>query len=163
MTEKSNEAPIEVLREKIKDVRIAMLSTVSGGKVMTRPMSTQEMAKDGTIWFLTSAESDKISEIEKNPDIGLAYSDSGSECYVSVSATAQVSNDRELIKEFWNPFYKAWFDGPEDPSIRLIQVHPVAAEYWDTKGGKIVSLISMVASAITGKDMEAGENKEIQL
>jgi general stress protein 26 len=142
---------------------MAMLTTIDGKKIVTRPMSTQEMGDDGTLWFITSVDSNKVRELESNASVGIAYADSGSECYVSISGTAQVSNDRELIHKFWNPFYKAWFEGPEDPSIRVLEVHPVSAEYWDTKGGKIVSLVSMFASAITGKDMEAGENKEVSL
>jgi general stress protein 26 len=60
-------------------------------------------------------------------------------------------------------FYNAWFEGPDDPTIRVIEVRPQSAEYWVTKGGKIVSLLSMVASAMTGKDMEAGVNKTLTL
>ena len=155
---------IELLKEKVKDVRMAMLTTMTKeGDHVARPMATQEMGPDGTIWFLTSAESGKVKDISINPKVGISYSDSSSELYVSISGIAKVSNDRELIKKFWNPFYKAWFESESDPSIRVIEVEPTSAEYWDTKGGKVVSLISMALSAVTGKDFEAGENKEIKL
>lgn len=155
--------PVETLREKIKDIRMAMLTTISDGRIVTRPMATQEMGPDGTLWFLTPAESHKVAEIAHYPDVGIAYMNSGSESYVSVSGRAKVINDRKLIKKFWNPFLNAWFDGPDDPSIRVIEVKPMSAEYWVTKGGKIVSILSMIASAVTGKDMEAGENRTLQL
>lgn len=158
-----NTLTLETLREKTKSVKIAMLTTMRGEDHHARPMATREMAEDGTIWFLTSEGSTKVQEIAKNPNIGLAYADSGSECYVSIAGTAKVTNDRALIQEFWNPFYKAWFEGPEDPSIRLIEITPSSAEYWDTKGGKVVSLLYMVASAITGKNLENSENEEVEL
>ena len=154
---------IEMLRDKIKDIRMAMVSTISDGKIVTRPMATQEMRPDGTISFLTSVDSHKVEEIAHYPNINVSYCDAGSETYVSVSGRATIRNDRALIAKFWNPFYNAWFDGPDDPTIRVLEVKPVSAEYWVTKGGKIVSLLSMAASAITGKDMEAGENREISL
>lgn len=153
---------IAQLREKIKDVRMAMLSTVSGGRIVCRPMSTQEMSPDGILWFLTSAESNKVREIAANPSVNVGYCDSGSETYVSIAGLARVTNDRARIKEFWNPFYKAWFEGPDDPTIRLVEIQSLSAEYWITKGGKIVSLVSALASAVTGKDLEAGENKTVQ-
>lgn len=162
-TDQSQQKEVETLRGYIKDVRMAMLCTMSGGKIVARPMSTQDMGPDGTMWFLTSESSNKAREIRENPTVGVMFSDSGSETYVSVSGRAQITNDRAMIKKFWNPFYNAWFEGPDDPSIRVIEVEPVSAEYWITKGGKIVSLLSMLASAVTGKDMEAGENKELTL
>ena len=45
----------------------------------------------------------------------------------------------------------------------MIEVEPVSAEYWVTKGGKIVSLLSMLASAVTGRNLEAGENETLTL
>ncbi|MEO7457447.1 MAG: pyridoxamine 5'-phosphate oxidase family protein [Gemmatimonadaceae bacterium] len=154
---------VEELRDKVKDVRMAMLSTVSNGRIVSRPMAAQEMGPDGTIWFLTSVNSSKVMEIGNNPSVGIAFSDSGSETYVSVAGIARVTNDRALIRKFWNMFYNAWFDGVDDPTIRVIEIEPVSAEYWITKGGKIVSLLSMFASAVTGKDLEAGENKTLTL
>ena len=158
-----NTTNLEALREKTKSVHLAMLTTMREEDHHARPMATQEMGEDGTIWFLTSEGSNKVQEIEKNPHVGLAYSDSGSECYVSIAGTAKVTDDRELIRKFWNPFYKAWFEGPEDPSIRVIEITPSSAEYWDTKGGKIVSLLYMAASAVTGKNLENSENEEVDL
>ncbi|MDQ2664771.1 MAG: pyridoxamine 5'-phosphate oxidase family protein [Gemmatimonadota bacterium] len=162
-SEKQTGEPIDMLRERIKDIRMAMLSTISDGKIVTRPMSAQDMAADGTIFFLTNVESHKVDEIAHYPSVNVSFCDSGSETYVSVAGSAKVTNDRALIRKFWNPFYKAWFEGPDDPTIRALAVTPVSAEYWITKGGKIVSLLSMLASAVTGKDMEAGENREITL
>lgn len=162
-TPRKSDDPVETLRETIKDIRMVMLSTISDGHIVSRPMSMQEMGPTGTLWFLCGAESHKVHEIAANPNVGLAFTDSGAESYVSVAGTARVTNDRALIAKFWNPFLKAWFDGPDDPSIRVIEVTPVSAEYWVTKGGKIVSLASVLLSAVTGKDMEAGENETLTL
>ena len=120
------------------------------------------MAPDGRMWFLTAEDSNKVREIRENPTVGVTYCDSGSETYVSIAGLAEVTNDRALIRQFWNPFYKAWFDGPDDPTIRVVEIQSVSAEYWITKGGKIVSLLSILASAVTGKDMEAGENRTVE-
>ena len=153
--------PVETLREKIKDMRMVMLSTISNGRIVTRPMATQEIDSDGTLRFLTGAESNKVDELESDPRVGLAYSDHGAESYVSVAGTARVTNDRALIKKSWNPLLKAWFDGPDDPDIRVIEVRPKTAEYWTTSGGKFVSLASVFVSAVTGKEMESGRNEEL--
>jgi general stress protein 26 len=104
-----------------------------------------------------------VEEIAEDQRVGVTFVDSGAETYVSVAGHARITNNRAQIAEFWNPFYKAWFDGPDDPTIRVVEITPESAEYWVTKGGKIVSLVSMLASAVTGKNLEAGENKTITL
>lgn len=142
---------------------MAMLSTINEGRIVSRPMSVQEMGEDGTLWFLTSVGSHKVEEIAEDQRVGVTFVDSGAETYVSVAGHARITNNRAQIAEFWNPFYKAWFDGPDDPAIRVVEITPESAEYWVTKGGKIVSLVSMLASAVTGKNLEAGENKTITL
>ena len=155
--------PVEALRAHVKDIRIAMLCTNSDGRVVSRPMSVQELGQDGKFWFLASADSHKVDDIAANPSVGIMIVDPGAATYVSVTGDARVSNDRAQIAEFWNPLYKAWFEGPDDPAIRVIEVSPVSAEYWVTKGGKFVSFVSMLASAVTGKHLETGENKTLQL
>ncbi|HEY4312802.1 MAG TPA: pyridoxamine 5'-phosphate oxidase family protein, partial [Pirellulales bacterium] len=95
--------PVETLREKIKDIRMAMLSTISQGRIVSRPMSMQEMGPDGTLWFLTAVNSNKVKEIASNASVGIAFADSGSETYVSVAGIARITNDRALIEKFWNP------------------------------------------------------------
>lgn len=104
-----------------------------------------------------------IDRHDRYTSTNVAFSDSGSETYVSIAGQARTLNDRALIRKFWNPFYKAWFEGPDDPTIRVTEVTPSSAEYWITKGGKIVSLLSVLASAVTGKDMEVGKNKTIEM
>lgn len=47
-----NATELETLKTKIKDIRIAMLTTQeSDGDFHTRPMATQEIDPDGTMWF----------------------------------------------------------------------------------------------------------------
>ena len=110
------------------------------GKPHSRPMATQDAEFDGSIWFLSDVDSQKIADIAAFPTVAVTYASSASESYLSLTGKAQVLNDRGRIKEFWNKFMDAWFDGPDDPRVRLIRVDVEQAEYWDTPGGKIASL-----------------------
>ena len=74
-----------LLRDKIKDIRITMMTTLeSDGDLHTRPTATHEMDADGTMWFFTYDDSNKIQEIGGNNSIALGYADPGSESYVSL-------------------------------------------------------------------------------
>ena len=52
------------LGELIKDIRVAMLTTVDNeGRLHSRPMATQQTEFDGTLWFFTDSDSVKVHEL----------------------------------------------------------------------------------------------------
>jgi len=155
MTANAQSDGVKKVAELIKDIRIAMFVTLdASGRPHSRPMATQHTEFDGTLWFMTSAETAKNAEIEKEPRVNVAYMSTSSESYLSVSGDADIVNDRERIAELWNPIMNAWFEGPDDPTLRLIRVRVQEAEYWDTPGGKVASLISIVKAVVTGNQTD---------
>jgi general stress protein 26 len=157
--------PVHKVAELIKDIRTAMLVTTgSDGKPHCRPMATQDAEFDGTVWFLTDIESAMVMEIAVNPTVAIAYSSPARESYVSLTGQAGIFNDRERIRDYWSSYMKAWWDGPEDPRIRLMKVDVEQAEYWDTPGGKVASLLALVKSAVTGKNADQdNEHEKVKL
>jgi general stress protein 26 len=81
---------------------------------------------------------------------------------VSVSGDAAVSNDRAKIKELWSTPAKAWWDNPDDPSIRLLKVTPREAQYWDSPG-TVVSYVKMLAAAVSDTRPEMGNNAKVNM
>jgi general stress protein 26 len=73
-----------------------------------------------------------------------------------------VSNDRERIKELWSTPAKAWWDSPDDLSIRVLKVTPSFAEYWDSPG-TIVSYIKMAAAAVSNTKPDMGDNEKVDM
>lgn len=157
MTYTTREAGVEKIAELVKDIRTAMLMTLDAqGFPKERQMGTSSAPFDGSLWFFTDKDLHKVHEIRANRRVSVAYSSPSSESYLSLTGEAEVVDDRARIAKLWNPLLRAWFEGPDDPSIRLIRVDVHEAEYWDTPGGKVASLISLVNGAITGN----GENME---
>lgn len=153
---------VQKVGELIKDIKMAMLVTLDeDGRPHSRPMQTQDVEFDGTVWFFTSVDSEKVKEVENNPYVNVAYA-SGAQ-FVSLTGIAEVLQDAEKTHAMWNPLLKAWFDSADDPKIRLIRVDAESAEYWDTPGGRIASFISLVTSAVTGKRDESSENEIVLL
>ena len=143
---------IKKIGELIKDIRTCMFVTQDNNRMfIARPMSTQDTVFDGSVWFMTDKRSNKCKQIEANPTVGLEYSDGNGVTFVSLSGKGEFVHDKAKIKDFWNEFFKAWFEGPEDPNIILIEVKIVRAEYWDNKGGKLGGLADIAIGAITGK------------
>jgi general stress protein 26 len=155
---------IAKLKEMLEGIDFCMMTTIDGGQLRSRPMSTQTAEFDAEIWFFTRDNTHKIEEIEKDNRVCLGYSDPDNHTYVSVSGRAEMSKDRAKMEELWNPVLKAWFpDGLDDPNICLMKVTAEQAEYWEASGGKLVQLFGLVKALATGEEADYGENKKIQL
>lgn len=149
----------------IKDVRIAMFTTTNAeGRLVSRPLGTQEVEFDGDLWFATGAGSDKIVEIAANPQVNVAYADPTKNTYVSMSGTASVLHDRARIDALWSPAMQLYFpEGKDDPDLRLIRVQAESAEYWDGPGSVIGKMAYLVGVAVTGDPGTLSENASLDL
>ena len=155
---------IEKLKGFLEGIDFTMLTTISNGKLHSRPMSTQEMDENGDLWFFTQDDSRKIEEVQADNRINAAYSNPDGNTFVSVFGTAEVVKDRAKIEELWSPIYKAWFpEGLDDPHICLLRVRVEDAEYWDAPNSKIVQIAGFVKALVTGQEADYGENKTIHL
>lgn len=167
MADSSN--PREVLWELIKDIRFAMITHHhSDGHLHAVPMTTankEGMNEEQHLYFLIHHNSDLARCVQAQPQINVAYADTGKDSYVSVSAQAHISNDAALKEQLYGPMAKAWFpDGPNDPNLRILVARAEHAEYWDVKQSKLVQLFAMAKAAVTGeppKDM--GNHQEVRL
>ncbi len=123
-----------------------------GKPFATRPMSVQKIDDDGNFWFLSANDSHKNNELLADPSVQLLFQGSAYSDFMNVYGTATISQDKEKIKELWEPILKVWFtEGIDDPRISVIKVEPTEGYYWDTKHGQAVAFIKRLAGAAMGK------------
>jgi general stress protein 26 len=151
---------IDTLRELIKDVDIAMLTTATEEGLVSRPMKTQEVEFDGDLWFFTKKETDKYDEILNNQDVNVAYV---GKSYVSVRGRAEIVEDLNKKKELWSKVYeKIMQTSYDDPNVILIKVNVEAAEYWEV--GNFIKKIAFYYKRMTGKNVKSTDiNETIEL
>lgn len=141
------------LRDLIKDIRIAMLTTVGAdGTLRSRPMMTQSVEFDGTLWFFTGRDTDKAGEIAGHRLVNVSLAEPDAQRFVSMAGTARLLTDRARAEALWSPLYRAWFPGGlDDPNVVLLEVAVESAEYWDAPSGRMVALAGFVKSLVTGQ------------
>ncbi len=154
---------VEKLKELTSNCKVCMLGTFEEMRVNFRPMAHVDVDDLGNLWFFTSLESEKTSQINSNPNVYLTYSCQEEHTYISVEGIASVSNiNRERMKELFNPFVKAWFpDGLDDPNLALMVVHPLEIDYWVNNESKVLTYIKMLSSSVTGNKMSVGERGKL--
>ena len=142
------------IQELIKDVHIAMLTTVAeDGSLRARPMANPDRPFDGTLWFITRVDSSKTDEIRHDSEVLVGYAEPKDGKYLALSGRASIVRDRDQIHEHWTPAAKAWFpEGEDDPAAALIQVQVDSAEYWDANRSTIVRLAKLAVASVTGAD-----------
>lgn len=154
---------IKRVRELIKDIRFAMLTTLqSDGSLRSRPMATQQLEFDGDLWFFTYGNADKVHEVKQNPHVNLSYAATNEQKYVSISGTGELVRDRDRMEQLWNPVYRAWFpQGLDEPDLALLKVSVDQAEYWDSPSNSVVRLAGFVKAVVTGDPSAVGSNEKI--
>jgi general stress protein 26 len=156
-------ADVTKVAELIREFRFAMVTTVNTlGELVARPLTVQEAEFDGDLWFIVARDSHEVAELGVNPVAGVSFA--SNDTWVSLTGTAAQVDDQARVKEYWNPFVEAWFpDGPEDPNVTLVKFTASGAEYWDSPGGRIASVISFVKSKVTGSVGGGSENAKVNL
>jgi general stress protein 26 len=161
-TTERNQGDVQHAFDLMKKITFAMLVTRDGDKLRSRPMAATVEPEHNAIYFLTDARRHKDEEIERDHHVNLAFADPSAQKYVSVSGLATVSNDRAKIRELFSIAAKAWWDSADDPNIRVLQVAPDEAEYWDSPG-TIVSYVKMAVAAVSGSRPDLGDNRKVAI
>ncbi|AYO58280.1 general stress protein [Chryseobacterium sp. 6424] len=156
---------IKKLKELSENASVCMFCTeLTQLPINTRPMSLRETDAEGNLWFISSADSNKNFEISEDNRVQLLFMNNSKSEYLSVFGKAYIYKDKALIEDKWTNFASAWFEeGKDDPKVTLIRVSPEKSYYWDTKAGKLVSLISFAAAAISGGTTDNDDGVEGQL
>ena len=156
---------LQKMKELVKEIDFCMFCTnLDEQPFSTRPMSTRDVDDQGNIWFFSKADSNKNLEIKQDDKVQLLYAKPGNSEFISVYGEADIIKDRKKAEELWSAWAKTWFnEGVDDPELTIIRVRPEEVRYWDTKHNKMVSLLKIVAGAISGKESDDGVEGNIRL
>jgi general stress protein 26 len=146
----------EKLQSLLKEFRTGMLtSRTADGRMRARPMTVAKLGDRDELFFATSRETEKTADVEEERDVAVTFQSSN--VYISLTGKGHVTSDRKTIDEVWSEPMRVWFPkGKEDPTLCVVRVRPVEAEYWDNAGVKGLKYLFDVAKAyVTGTTPEA--------
>jgi len=162
---------LDELYELIEDMEIAILTTRrADGRLVSRPMDTQDVDDQFDLWFMTTNETEKLDELEQDPNVNVAYYDADSYEWVSVSGRARPVRDRDAIHRLYDASWKVWLEdkgderdgGPDDPRIVLIEVEVDSVVYMKRKASKPRAAFEIVKGFVTGERPDLGEVKRVE-
>lgn len=161
MADYSNEKAAQEIWQTLADTDVVMLADQFSGGLRARPMAVFPEPGEHAIWFVSDAATSKVDEVSRNPQVCLSAAKDVKNTYLSVSGHAAVVDDKAKLKELWNAWLDAWFEGPDDPKAVLIRVTPTEGELWDGDAKPLAAIKMLMAS--DGDRPNVGERKRAAL
>ena len=144
---------IRKLKKLAEGAETCFFCTSSAGSA--RPMSVRYVDEEGSLWFLSAADSRKNAEIAVDPRVKLYFQGDAHSEFLSIDGVASISRDKGRIRDLWHFMLKNWFtEGEHDPRITVIKVVPTSVYYWDTRHGKAVSGAKILVGAVIGMTLD---------
>jgi len=155
---------LQKLTRLIDGIEVAMLTTRLGdGRLLSRPLRTQEIDDEGALWFITDRNSHKAEEIRLQPRVNLAWAAPERNTWVSVAGYASLVFDKAKLHQLWSPQMSLFYpDGEDDPGLCLLKVQPESAEYWDAPGGMIGTALYLAMTALSRDPGVLSENERMR-
>lgn len=152
MTDTDRTGTDRTLSDSLDGLNIAMVATADdSGTWRARPLSLAGHEGD-VLSFLVSVDADWVAALEvTGSPTTVTFSDPSKNTYVAVQGSARTVEDRTRTKELWNAGAGAYFEGPEDPQVRVLDVTVSYGEYWDGPHGRVGALVQLAARAL-GKE-----------
>jgi len=152
------------LRDLLSQFHTAMLVTIDDhGYPRARPLAIARVESDDRVWFATPEHTPKVAEIAADAKVAVLCHRSRDEAWVSLSGTARLIRDPAMARWLWDASMKAWFTGPDDPSLLLIEVRPKHAEYYDAQKPMMARALEMVKSIVSNEPPNMAATKHVEI
>jgi len=149
----------EVLKH-LKKAKTLMLTTNTEDGLRARPMNLVQDFYDGELYFFTNADSKKVEEIEEEHKVCVSGTNISDRAYFSLTGTAVLSRDEQLIDKFWNPVVASWFpDGKEDRNCALLKVQVQSVDVWESESNPLFFWYEIFKAKLIDEMPEIGELK----
>lgn len=115
------------------------LSTIDENEC-PRPVAIDVIAHDGIkiIWMTTFRNSNKARHIMRNPKAGISFVHEADS--VTITGTAEVITDTQILHAFWKDCFLNYFPGgPDDDNYCLIRFTSEKAKCWIDRETKNIS------------------------
>ena len=113
----------------LNDDRTVMLGA---NGIVPRPMTAIAEDDSAPIWFFTADDTDlgKALDGQSSLQADASFASKDHEVFATITGTLVRDDDRTVIDRLWNPFIAAWFEGKDDPKLRLLRMDTADAQVW---------------------------------
>ena len=119
-----------------------------------RPMTAQAEERRSPIWFFTAADNALVQQLGEGSGRAIAgFASKGHDLFASIRGSLRVDTDRTVVERLWNPFVGAWYEGKDDPKLRLLRLDAEDAEVW-ADASSLLAGVKMLFGSDPEKDFQ---------
>lgn len=122
----------EELQKLMKKLDFCLMTTIDGrGRLQSRPMSNNKNVDyDGTSYFFSLAETDKVKHLKKYNKVTLTFQGNDM-LFIEASGKGKIITAKATIEKYWQPELEMWFKkGIDTKGLVLIKVDADIIRYW---------------------------------
>lgn len=141
----------EKLWAAIRSERTMMLGLTGKDDGHTRPMTAIIEGEDrGPIWFFTSTDNEIVTA--GGGRAIASFTSKGHDLFATIHGRVIVDTDRAVVERLWNSGVAAWFDGKDDPTLRLLRLEPEGAQIWENASSVVAGIKALFGTSDPKKD-----------
>ena len=116
--------------------------------IAPRPMTAIAENERAPLWFFTAADTDlgKALDGSRGIDAMATFASKDHDLFATIAGQLVVDNDRAVIERLWNPFIAAWFEGKDDPKLRLLRMDAADAHVWLNENSMLAGIKLLLGS-----------------
>ncbi len=123
----------------MNSVKVGMMCTRNGrSQLVSRAMALAATSQGVDLLFHTNTETGKTDELAQEPHVNIAFYQPSSGEWASVSGTARISTDRELVHKHYNVALRTWMgdlgdgkhDGGKDDPVCCVFMRELTQANW---------------------------------
>lgn len=119
-----------------------------------RPMTALAEERRSPIWFFTAADNVLVRQLGEGSGRAVAgFAAKGHDLFASIRGSLRVDTDRAVVERLWNPFVGAWYEGKDDPKLRLLRLDAEDAEVW-ADASSLLAGVKMLFGSDPKKDFQ---------
>ena len=129
----------------LNDDRVVLLG---GDGIPPRPMTAIAEHDRAPLWFFTAADTDLGEALDQSPTLQATatFTAKDHDLFATIIGTLVLDNDRAVIDRLWNPFIAAWFEGKDDPKLRLLRMDTADAQVWLNENSLVAGIKLLLGS-----------------
>lgn len=152
----------KTLQDALDGHRFAMVATADAsgpeaGTWKSRPLALAGQ-EEGVLSFLVGVDAEWVGSLEAGGSPAtVTFADPGKNSYVALQGSARTREDRARIAELWNVGAGAYFEGKDDPKVRLLEITVHYGEFWDGPHGRLGQVLQLASAALGHPTGEQGD------
>jgi general stress protein 26 len=161
-TDRTTEDAKGQLFDQLEAVKAGMLM-VEGSAHHSQPMHPYIDREQGLIWFLTSDDTELVSDVGGGGKAHYTLIGKKDDYYACMRGRIERVHDEQKIDEVWNAVAAAWFEGGRDnPHITLLCLRLEDAAIWSTSGNPITFALEIAKANMREEKLpDVGERVEV--